>query len=266
MTKLQSIFFGWALTASGCHSGLPGELPVARYPSDTMAASETAIIFIAGITDSPQDIEEHRVVETLRDAGIDAPLTVVHHAMSAYIFGRTTGPLQADVVEPARRSGHRRLVWVGFSGGSAAAIAQARTYPDDVDALVLYAPYLGPDKIVNEIIDAGGLAAWTPYPPIEGVEREWLWLKGYLEGAPRPPLVLMFGTEDLSRPAGRVLREAGLTPTIYTAEGRHGWESWKPLWEKLWHEDPLGITREDPPMRAVAKLEAPHGGTVAHVE
>lgn len=266
MTCLRRWSLVCALVGSGCHSGFAGEIPVARYPSASLESSETAIVFVAGITDSPQDIEAHRVVETLREAGSDAPLTVVHHAMSAYVFGRTTAPLQADVVEPARRAGHRRLVWVGFSGGSAAAIAQARTYPEDVDALVLYAPYLGPDKIVNEILDAGGLAAWTPHPPIEDVEREWLWLKGYLEGAPRPPLVLMFGSEDLARPAGRVLQEAGLTSSVYTTEGRHGWEAWKPLWQTFWREDPLGLTQEESPMRAVAKLEASNGSSSAPVE
>src|SRR5690606_8030503 len=102
MTCLRRWSLVCALVGSGCHSGFAGEIPVARYPSASLESSETAIVFVAGITDSPQDIEAHRVVETLREAGSDAPLTVVHHAMSAYVFGRTTAPLQADVVEPAR--------------------------------------------------------------------------------------------------------------------------------------------------------------------
>lgn len=241
----------------GMSGGVHGSLPVARYPSATVEGSDTAVVFIAGITDSPHDVERHEVVEIMRDAGIDAPMTVVHHAMGAYMFGRTTETLRAEVVAPARRGGHRRLLWVGFSGGSTAAIAQARTHPDDVDALILYAPYLGPDKIVREIVDAGGLANWTPHPPIEDVEREWMWLKGYLEGEPRPPLILLFGTEDLSRPTGKVLVEAGLTSTVFVAEGRHGWESWTQLWKTVWEKDPLGLTREEPAMQAVANLEDP---------
>lgn len=243
--------------AAGCSTGLfPGELPVRRYPSESVEGSETAVIFVAGITDSPSDVERHKVVETMRDAGVDAPLTVVHHAMGAYMFGQTADAIQAEVVEPARRGGHAQLVWVGFSGGSTAAIAQARNYPADVDVLILYAPYIGPEKIVREIIAQGGLEAWEPHPPIEEVEREWLWLKGYLQGEPRPPLVLMFGSEDLATSTGQLLSEAGLTEHVLLADGEHGWESWNPLWKDLWEKDPLGLKDEESPTDAVARLSA----------
>jgi len=241
MRRRALLLLAGMLLACGPNPHVTRHLPLTEYPSDVEDPSKTLIVFIAGITDSPSDIERHGVLQTLRAAGAHAPMALVYRAMPAYFARSTTQHLRREVVAPARLGGRERFVWVGFSGGAAAAIAHARQSPEDVDALVLYAPYLGPSKIVQEIIDAGGLDAWTPFGPVEEVEREWLWLKGYLRGEPRPPLILLFGSEDLERPAAQVLADAGLTEHVIIRPGRHGWDAWKPLWEAVLDEDPLEV-------------------------
>lgn len=229
----------------GCAIATPSDsvLPSKRYAPKRVEQPPSEIVFIAGTTDTPRDIERHDVVDTLRHAGIRAPVTVVYHPLPAYIAGRFNDTLHRRLVEERRARGKCRFVWVGFSSGGLAAIEHARTYPEDVDGLILYAPYLGPTRIVEEIAAAGGLQAWTANEPIEDIELAWQWLAGYTRGEPRPPLVLMFGSEDLQRTSASVLMEADITREIYVGRGAHGWEAWDPLWKSVVAADPLHFDR-----------------------
>ena len=76
---------------------------------------------------------------TLRESGARVDSIAVD-AHLGYYFQRTViARLQADVLQPARQQGYRRIVLVGVSLGGLGALLCERDLPGSVDALVLAA-------------------------------------------------------------------------------------------------------------------------------
>ena len=196
------------------------EPSVANYPSPSGERTDELLIVLPGATDTPADLEEHGVIQTLRDAGCDWDILVAYRLAPSYILGDVVADLRGDVVAQGDRT---RRVWLALSAGGLVAFDYARVYPDHVDRLVAFAPFLGPDVIIDEIFEAGGLAEWTPEPPIEQIERTWFWLRGYAKDEPRPPLDLYWGMADPFKRTIGLLAEALPEERRHTLPGDHEW-------------------------------------------
>ena len=58
----------------------------------------------------------------------------------------------------------------------------AFTYPNEIDGIIALAPFVASDEVLDEVVNAGGLARWTPTKPLDAddYQRALLkWLKGY---------------------------------------------------------------------------------------
>jgi pimeloyl-ACP methyl ester carboxylesterase len=56
--------------------------------------------------------------------------------------------------------------------GGFGAVVYAAEHEELVDGLILLAPSLGPEDVIQEVADAGGLAAWSPPDGWRGIEDE----------------------------------------------------------------------------------------------
>ena len=185
-------------------------------------------MLVLGATDTPEDLEEHRVIERLRDAGCTSDILVPYRLAPSYVLGDVSQDLRADLLADGERT---RRVWLAISAGGLVAFNYARDYPGDVDRIVAFAPFLGPGLIIDEIEEAGGLARWTPSEPIEEIERTWVWLRGYAEGASRPRLELLWGDEDPGAKALSLLAAALPEEDRFRGAGDHGWPTFLSLLE-----------------------------------
>jgi hypothetical protein len=106
-------------------------------------------------------------------------------------------------------------------------------HPGELAGIVLFAPFLGDRRLLEEISAAGGARAWNPGPaPAEATgenyQREvWRMIKTWAERPETaPPVWLACGDED-RLVAGARLLAATLPPGRYfELRGGHTWNTW----------------------------------------
>ncbi|MBM3853777.1 MAG: alpha/beta hydrolase [Verrucomicrobia bacterium] len=171
----------------------------------------------------------------MHDAGVHADTIAVDAHLGYYYHRTVIDRLRADVIEPARARGYRRIVLVGVSLGGLGALLYERDQPGVVGAIVLLAPYLG-DKagLFERIHSAGGPVAWAAGrdPGVGGVE-ELVWTFLGQRAAGLPPAWLLFGRED-SLAAGHRMFAPLLPPArVISVSGAHDWPTWRGLWREV---------------------------------
>ncbi|MDI1247290.1 MAG: alpha/beta hydrolase [Lacunisphaera sp.] len=222
---------------TGCSLFLPATptpIPTRATRISATDRTGTLVVFLRGRGGSIEDFEKEGMLAALREAGVRAD-TVVVDAHLGYYFKRTAiERLRADVLQPARQQGYRRIVLVGVSLGGLGALLCERDHPGSVDALVLLGPYLGSKaRLFDKIDQAGGPAAWSAGrdPRAGGVEEQiWIFLGTRL--AALPPTWLLTGRSDPYARGHRLL--GGMLPAarVATIAGGHDWATWRALWRE----------------------------------
>jgi hypothetical protein len=101
---------------------------------------------------------------------------------------------------------------------------------------VAIAPFLGDEKVIDEIEAAGGPAAWKAPETIadDDVGRTiWSWLSRGRPGAEPVPVYLGWGTSDGFDRSNRLL--AGMLPPerVFPVGGKHDFGAWTLVWEQF---------------------------------
>jgi enterochelin esterase-like enzyme len=119
--------------------------------------------------------------------------------------------------------------------GGFGSLLYAAEHSDEIDGIILLAPYLGDHKLAEEIDASGGLVAWSG----EGAEFEdyeigvWAWLQSAANGRSGTPIILGYGESDDSARTHAVLADALDSSSVYTLQGGHNWTTWRPLWKEI---------------------------------
>jgi len=247
-----------------CAGELQTPIPTAAYPAPTptprstpTAANatppeaptgpRTLVVMLPGAGDRVGTYDEHGFVELMHDSGMDVDILEVDAHYGYYRSRTLLERMEQDVLGPNR--GRYQEIWVvGISMGGIGALLTAHNFPEDIDGLILMAPYLGRRKTLRAIDAAGGLARWQP--PAKVDEQQWdveIWrmLKGMSEDRGQgsdssPELYLMYGEEDFGVRAHELLADALPPGRVKTTSGGHSWETWTKLWTALMAEQPLG--------------------------
>ncbi|HEV7504531.1 MAG TPA: alpha/beta hydrolase [Thermoanaerobaculia bacterium] len=214
----------------------PVPLHVVRYPGPAPAAGQprTLVVLLPGRWDRPQDFGKYSFPEIAARAGVHVDMVAVDAHLNYYLQNMIVDRLREDVIGPARQ--HYDRIWlVGISIGGTGAVLYASQHPEDLDGVVLFAPYLGEDPMIDEVA-AGSLASWhapKTLAPDDFQHRIWVWLQGYAKGPAKFPLYLGWGeTDSFARGNGLVAKELP-KDRVFTATGGHEWKAWKALWEQF---------------------------------
>jgi pimeloyl-ACP methyl ester carboxylesterase len=125
---------------------------------------------------------------------------------------------------------------VGISLGGFGALEFEIAHPGEVSGIVLLAPYLGGDKIISELVQAGSVKAWEPRLIARSdYERQlWAWIRNYESQDRHLPIIYLgYGNNDRFAVSNRLLADVlGPIRTI-TGPGGHTWSTWQVLWESL---------------------------------
>lgn len=141
--------------------------------------------------------------------------------------------LRTDVILPARAQGYERIWLVGVSMGGLGSLLYTKHHPADVDGVLTLGPFLGYDRIIDEIIAAGGVARWQP-GEIDSDDWQrmlWLWFK---EGEKRPnaaPIFLGYGENDPYVKAHRLLAATLPSQQVLAVDGGHSFSTFRKIWE-----------------------------------
>jgi len=219
---------------AGCLGMAPTEVPLPGIEvANTASRNNSLVIMLPGRGDRADTFIRQGFEKAGQLRGFD---TIAVDAHFGYYMERSLLPrLHEDIVLPAREAGYKKVWLLGISMGGFGSLLYAAEHPDQVDGVILLAPYLGDRKLVEEIHDVGGLAAWSG----EGSRFKdyeigvWTWLQNATNGESSTPVILGYGESDGGARAHAVLGAALDPSSVYTLEGGHKWTTWGPLWEKI---------------------------------
>ena len=208
--------------------------------------SKTLIVFLPGSQEVPQDVVNEGFVAQVRAKGIDADVLVIDSHLG-YFRNRTFDVrIHDDIIEPARKKGYESIWLAGISLGGFGSLMYAFTYPNEIDGIIALAPFVASDEVLDEVVNAGGLARWTPTEPLgaDDYQRALLkWLKGY--GGPQsatqnlPKLFIGFGSDDGLARFQQIIASILPPEQMLSAPGGHDWPPWKQMWSDALARAPL---------------------------
>ncbi|MDF3983247.1 alpha/beta hydrolase-fold protein [Luteibacter sp. PPL201] len=212
-------------------------------PGDRHAT--TLVIALPGIADNLASLEAGGIGNAVHGAWPDADVELVELTIGYYKDGRAL-PALHDLVATARREGYRHVWLAGASLGGMGALLYDTAWPDDVDGLVLLAPYLGDEAILKDIRAAGGVVRWQAPPAAMPGPENWqaqLWRRVKAWSA-RPGgdsrVWLAYGDKDKFAPNMPLLAPAVPASHIVTGPGVHEWTTWTPLAARVFARAPHG--------------------------
>jgi esterase/lipase superfamily enzyme len=218
----------------GC-SGTRGKkaLPSVRYSG--MTGKRSLVVLFPTIGGKGSHYETQGFLDEVWQRGFEASLEVLDVKPSLYLGSRIVELVKTEVIEPAKTEGFEDFYLVGISLGGHGALLYATTYPEDVDGIVLLAPFISGDTASEAIDEAGGLDTWEDCPFLAWTHACNLWksLQVYVSD-PRNQrkVVLGFGTEDIFVEQCRILSDELLPEQVFTVPGGHDWVTWKKLFIK----------------------------------
>ena len=118
--------------------------------------------------------------------------------------------------------------------GGMGSVMYDRSYPGEVDGIILLAPYLGDRPILREIAAAGGVESWDPGPSRTLAESNWqheMWrhLQTWVDSPDRTRNVwLAYGERDRLRSAMPLLAPLLPPEHVLVRPGGHAWRVWSP--------------------------------------
>ncbi|HEV2855481.1 MAG TPA: alpha/beta hydrolase [Thermoanaerobaculia bacterium] len=220
------------LLAIGCARWRPTPVPIRTVSYPGAGQPRTLVVLLPGRRDSPEDFGRFDFPELAARAGAHVDMVAVDAYLGYYFKRMIVERLQEDVIAPARKR-YDRIWLVGVSIGGTGSILYSAEHPENVDGILLLAPYLGDETVIGEVAAAGGLRGWKPpeaLAPDDFQRRMWAWLKK-AGSQGRIPLYLGYGRSDSFARANGLLGEALPPERVFTAPGGHDWKAWRALWE-----------------------------------
>lgn len=227
------------LLSTACYRPQPTTVPLRTLdaPVAAPAASRTAdrclVVFLPGRGDLPEDFFRQGFDRELREAGSSCEVVAVDAHLGYYYERSIEDRLRQDVIAPARARGVDEIWLVGISLGGLGSVLYTKEHPREIEGIVMLAPYLGEEEVIDEIAAAGGLRAWEPRGPLERFDfrRIWQWLDR--ANPRRPPIYLAYGERDRFSRAHALLADALPPDRVITLPGRHTWRTWSRLWSAV---------------------------------
>ena len=195
------------------------------------------IVLLPGYGDRPSTFEKRGFVDALRRRAPDYDVIAADAHFGYYRKHCVVERLEQDVIAPLLAQGYRELWLAGASMGGFGGVAYARTHPERITGLLLFAPYMGPRNVIEEVQRAGLCAYRAPARYVDDQEGFARANFGYLrEVACAPSQVsvwLAVGDSDSLLPANQVLGSALAEERFLVLPGGHGWSVWTPAIERI---------------------------------
>lgn len=218
--------------------GTPTPLFKIDYPATPQR--KTLIVFLPGIDDLAEDFEHRGIIDDMRRHGVDADAIAVDAHFGYYANQIILERITEDVIELARMDGYENIWLAGVSLGGFGAVLYAAHHASQLQGLILFAPFLGTERIIAEIQAAGGLAAWTPGEVGAGDYQRtlWAWLKAQTadevsDGQAALPIFLGYGEQDKFAAANALLAAQLPAARVVAIPGGHNWRTWKLIWSRI---------------------------------
>ena len=208
--------------------------PLASLPiGQPLPDSPCTALLLPGTWDYPRDFARHDFGKVAAELGAPIDLVALDAHMGYYKNRSIVTRVHDDYVAPLRAQGER--VWlVGTSLGGVGALIYAAEHPNELEGMVLLAPFLGKKEVLDEIREAGGPLAWQP-PAVIGKDdwqrRVWKYLKDWHnQPGPKPEIYVAYGRNDRFGEGIKLMAELLPAQNIRHLPGGHDWKTRNSLW------------------------------------
>lgn len=225
-----------AAALAGCVRPATAPLPMLSYPLHEGERQRNLLVLLTGIGASNEVFAREGIIEEIRARGLPFDVVAPDSHYGYYRARTIPDRLKEDVIDPYRRMGYRRIWLAGFSMGGMGSLFFLRSYPREVDGVLLVSPFLGWPPIHREIRRAGGVGAWRPHADARDQWEVmlWSWIKGYAEHPDQaPPIYLGFGSYDIVARDGPPLLATVLPPeNVFAVPGNHTVATFKTIFSR----------------------------------
>ena len=232
MKRLVSVLaMAWIfLLLVGCFSySNEKSLPYKHY----VGPDRVLVLLLPPIGGKGSQYETNGFIEAVREKGFEADLKILDVNPVLYFRGRIIELVKTELVDPAKASGYEKIILVGTSLGGHGALLYVTQHPQDVDGVVVLAPFLGGGRVAEAIEKAGGLKRWEDCPDLtwEYPCNMWKLLKTCVSDPHNPSTIILgYGTEDGFAKQNSLLAKELPPKNVFTVAGGHDWMTWKHLW------------------------------------
>ncbi len=205
--------------------------------AETDDGPRRVLVMLPGFGDRPGAFERHGFIEAVHTLDPTIEIVAVDAHFGYYRKNTIVTRVYDDVIAPAIASGADEIWLLGISMGGSGALSIAELHADEIDGIILLAPYTGGSDFAEEIREAGGLDAWETHTVADEKVRPahfrslWAWMDGYTTGEQRPTLYLGVGTDDGFERGADLIGEHLPEGHYQTLPGGHDWTVWGPLFD-----------------------------------
>jgi pimeloyl-ACP methyl ester carboxylesterase len=203
----------------------------------------TLVIVLPGRRDNVEVMQSFAVADAIHAGWPEVDVQLTSATLAYYLDGGLATRVREQLIEPARARGYRRLILMGASMGGMGALIVDEANPGAFDHVILLAPYLGNQSLMKEIVDAGGIAQWTPGPKPVAVDRSnfqrelWRHVKQFVDDPVlRSRVWLAYGEEDKLAETVPVIAPALESAQIRPRAGGHKWVVWNAAAREIFAE------------------------------
>jgi pimeloyl-ACP methyl ester carboxylesterase len=202
------------------------------------AEPRCVLVLFPGAGDHADDYVKEGFLKRVQDRGLPVAVAAADATMGYYFTNTLQPRVEADVIAPLKAKYPNAKLWVaGISMGGFGALFYAQQHADQVEGVLVMAPFLGGPEIAQEVRASGGLGKWKApekAPPTDAnfSRQLWRWLKEVTTpGARGPQLHLGYGVDDGISVQGAVLAAALPSGRVTIKPGGHVWAAWTPIFE-----------------------------------
>jgi len=225
------------LGATGCYYFRATQTPIPHilYTKQGPEPAKCLVIFLPGLKDTHKVFAKQNFITTGRQALPHLDMAAVDAHLRYYLKRIVFPRIIADIIEPAQQRGVTRFWVVGVSLGGFGALHFMRLHPELIDGVFVLAPFLGDEKLLQEIAEAGGPGQWraenSRFAGEVGYDL-WQWLTANKDNpAIWQHVYLGYGTDDDFAPENGWLARMLPADHTWSLQGGHTWTVWKSLWQ-----------------------------------
>jgi enterochelin esterase-like enzyme len=190
------------------------------------------VLMLPAAYSGPEDFMRAGFARAVRQRHLEVDLVFARLELQHLTDRTLLARVRQELLLPARAQGCS--IWLGgISLGGYVALCCAERYPQEIDGLCLFAPYLGSHIVTDEIARAEGVHAWRPGEIAADDEERRIWRFIQTLGAGALPIHLGLGGEDRFAPRHRLMAAALAPGSVDIVPGGHDWPTWYRLWENF---------------------------------
>ena len=222
------LFFG---QISGCAFIQPTRVPIESYYYNYDKSNSILVVLLPGFGDLPEQFVTHGTVEQIMACRPEVNILGVNSHFGYYRESIIVDRLQEDIIAPARASGIEQIWLLGISMGGLGSLITQREHPDEIQSVIVMAPYIGEWDEISEYIS-------DPEKAAQSIRPEFINLWQWLSSKPKDEanITLAFGEDDHLNSQHRWFASLLGDSRVVKAPGAHKWAVWKTLWPQALHK------------------------------